>query len=366
MQKQLKKTLYGLVLISFFAVASCASKDKITFSEENWGHSVEKTRTQDLYAPNHQNGRYFAPWMKMEDKSFLLMTLNRLFERNPYSDEEKKFLPKILPDTAERLNQTNGDFILWIGHNTFLLRIGDQYYLTDPIFTKRALLPKRLTPPAIKAVQVNTLAKDRLNIIISHNHYDHLDRNSMENLTPSARVFVPMGLERYVKRMRKENVHEMNWWETVELGQGIRLICLPAQHWSMRVTQGRNRSLWASWLLITPRVKIYFGGDSGYFKGFREIGKKFPDIDYAFMATTAYEPRWFMHYSHMNIPEAVKGFEELNTRFFIPTQWGTFHLGAEPAGFPGLDLKRYIQDHNLDPNRFKIMDIGQIIPIETR
>ncbi len=125
----------------------------------------------------------------------------------------------------------------------------------------------------------------------------------------------------------------------------------------------RNKSLWASWLLITPETTLYFGGDSGYFKGFREIGKAYPKIDYAFMATTAYHPRWFMHYQHMNVPEAVKGFNELGARFFIPTQWGTFHLGSEPPGFPGLDLNRYIKKNDLDQTRFKIMDIGQILPI---
>ncbi|MBU2453237.1 MAG: hypothetical protein KJ668_07980, partial [Proteobacteria bacterium] len=141
---------------------------------------------------------------------------------------------------------------------------------------------------------------------------------------------------------------------------------LPAQHWSLRISQKRNRSLWASYLLVTPSATLFFGGDSGYFKGFREFGKKYPDIDYAFMATTAYHPRWFMHHQHMNVKEAVKGFEELGARFFIPTQWGTFHLGSEPAGYPGLDLNRHIKENRLDPARFNIMDIGQILPIKKK
>jgi L-ascorbate metabolism protein UlaG (beta-lactamase superfamily) len=132
----------------------------------------------------------------------------------------------------------------------------------------------------------------------------------------------------------------------------------------MRITQGRNKSLWASYLLVTPSATVYFGGDSGYFKGFREFGRKFGGIDYAFLATTAYHPRWFMHYQHMNIPEAVKAFNELGAAYFIPTQWGTFHLGSEPAGYPGLDLKRYIKKHHLDASQFKIMDIGEIIPLK--
>ncbi|MBU0465502.1 MAG: hypothetical protein KKE12_18220 [Proteobacteria bacterium] len=185
----------------------------------------------------------------------------------------------------------------------------------------------------------------------------------MKQLRQDSRVFVPKSLKTYVMDMNKSNVHEMAWWEEFKIGKNSKLICLPAQHWSLRINQKRNSSLWASYLLVTPSVTLYFGGDSGYFKGFREIGQKYPKIDYAFMATTAYHPRWFMHSQHMNIQEAVKGFEDLDARYFIPTQWGTFQLGSEPAGFPGLDLKRHIERHQLDPSPFKIMDIGEILPL---
>jgi L-ascorbate metabolism protein UlaG (beta-lactamase superfamily) len=165
--------------------------------------------------------------------------------------------------------------------------------------------------------------------------------------------------------MNKPNVREMDWWEETDPGDGLTLVCLPAQHWSRRITQGINRTLWASFLLETPRATVYFGGDSGYFKGFREIGRLYPGIDYAFLGTTAYHPRWFMHYPHMDIPEAVRAFDDLGARILVPTQWGTFRLGSEPAGLPGLDLARYIREHELDPARFGIMEIGGILPVRT-
>ena len=105
-------------------------------------------------------------------------------------------------------------------------------------------------------------------------------------------------------------------------------------------------------------------GIQAILKDLKKLVGNIQEIDYAFMATTAYRPRWFMHYQHMNIPEAVQGFKDLNARFFIPTQWGTFPLGSEPPGFPGLDLARYIEKNQLDSSRFKIMNIGEIIPIE--
>ncbi|MBU0969480.1 MAG: MBL fold metallo-hydrolase [Proteobacteria bacterium] len=373
MKKGWPLTAFSLVsLLLTLCFSSCSSSEKQNFSEGKWAQSVNETSTQDLYAPHEKEGRFFAPWMKMGDKSFLDVLGWKLFSTTNYTDPERTFLPRVLADTAGRLKKNTGDFILWIGHNTFLIRVNGIYWLTDPIFSKRALLPARLTPPALTLAQFNALiSNDRknnnprkaLNILISHNHYDHLDRTSMTGLPASAVVFVPKGLKDYVMKMNKPQVNEMDWWETIDLGDGTRLICLPAQHWSLRINQGRNRSLWVSYLLVTPKATLYFGGDSGYFKGFREIGRKFPNIDYAFMATTAYHPRWFMQYQHMNVEEAVRGFEEMGARYFIPTQWGTFHLGVEPAGYPGLDLGRHIEKNQLNPDRFKIMDIGQIIPI---
>ena len=359
------KSLGILSLAALFVLLafSCSSRDKKTFSEARWAQQVENTRIEDLYAPHVRNNRFYTPWMEMGDKSFWDVLGWKLFSKTSYTPAEKAFLPRVIPDTAGRLEQVKGDFIVWIGHNTFLIRIDDVYWMTDPIFSKRALVPARLTPPALTIEKITVIAPD-VNIVISHNHYDHLDRASIRKLPENARVFVPRGLGTMVRGMNKKKVQEMDWWEKTAVSDGATLTCLPAQHWSLRINQGRNRSLWASWLLITPLVNIYFGGDSGYFKGFREIGRKFPKIDYAFMATTAYHPRWFMQYQHMNVPEAIQGFDDLGARFFIPTQWGTFHLGSEPAGFPGLDLKRHIRQKHLDPLRFKILDIGQVLPLE--
>ncbi len=352
----------ALALLLFL---SCSSKDKEKFSEAAWKESVASTRTQDLYAPHKNEETFFTPWMKMKDKNFLDVLGWKLFSRPDYTPEEREFLPDVIPDTVQRLARTKGDFILWIGHNSFLVRVNDQYWLTDPIFSKRALLPPRVTPPAITATELNKITKTP-NILISHNHYDHLDRSSMEDLPETSRVFLPLGLKDYVQKMNKPGTREMDWWEEINLGHGVRLVCLPTQHWSMRMDQGRNKNLWAAWLLITPELTLYFGGDSGYFKGFAEVGKKYPGIDYAFMATTAYHPRWFMHHQHMNVPEAIQGFKELEAKYFIPTQWGTFPLGSEPPGFPGLDLQRHIQSNYLDSSRYKIMDIGEILEIQSR
>ncbi len=351
-----------LMLTLMVFISSCSDKKEKAFSELEWEKTIDATKVEDLYALHVKEGKYYSPWLKMPDKKFFEVLGWKLFSKSTFTKEEKVFLPDIRPNTADRLKKTKGNYILWIGHNTFLIKVNNTAWLTDPIFSKRALLPPRVTPPAINIDEFNDLFKD-INILISHNHYDHLDRPSMKKLPQKANVFVPKGLKKYIEKMNKENVQQMDWWEEFDLGNGSKLVCLPAQHWSLRINQGRYKSLWASWLLITPETSLYFGGDSGYFKGFKEIGKKYPNIDYAFMATTAYIPRWFMHYAHMNVEESVLAFNDLGARFFIPTQWGTFKLGSEPAGYPGLDLQKYLTKNNLDRSKFKVLDIGEIISI---
>lgn len=113
-------------------------------------------------------------------------------------------------------------------------------------------------------------------------------------------------------------------------------------------------------MLETSAGNIYYGGDSGYFVGYREFGRRFPRIDYALIPLTAYHPRWFMHYAHVNALETIQAFRDPGARYFTPTQWGTFRLGDNPPGYPVLDLKRIIRQQKLDPTPFLILDIGQI------
>ena len=233
------------------------------------------------------------------------------------------------------------------------------------MFSDRALLPKRHTPPGLSLSEVNAL-KGRLNIVISHNHYDHFDKASLAALPEDARVFVPLGLGASVAATGKKKVAEMDWWQTLDFGNGTMLVCLPAQHWSRRISQGTNETLWASYLLITPNATIYIGGDSGYFIGYREFGKKYPGIDYALISVGAYHPRWFMHYTHLDVKEALQATEDLGAKYLIPAHWGAFQLGDEPSGYPLIDLKRTLKASGFDVSRALIMGIGQLMRIPVK
>lgn len=346
-------------------LTSCSLKAP-PFDEAKWRNDTNHTDPALLYAPHFKDGKYFNPWMPM-DRSGLGRVLKwKLTEKQKYSDEEKDFMPGFVPDLKGRIEKMGDkDFIAWIGHSTFLIRVQGEYWLTDPIFSERALMPKRKTPPSISLEEIKELG-GRLNIIVSHNHYDHYDKPSIAGLSPGARIYVPLGLKKSIEKLNKQLVTEMDWWQSLDLGNGVTIICLPAQHWSRRISQSIDTTLWASFLLITPHSKIFYGADSGYFIGYKEIGGKYPGIDYALMPVGAYHPRWFMHYAHMDIPEVLQAFDDLGAKHFIPTQWGTFQLGDEPIGYPIVDLKRTMTVNGFDSSRVIIMDLGEIIPIEKK
>lgn len=349
-----------VVLVALFLLSACLFQP-LAFDEEKWIKTVEKTAEDDVHKENFKQGKYFNPWLPQADKSFSSF-LRWRFSRSPdYSEAAQTNRPEVIPDLLKRILELDhdDDFIVWIGHATFLFRLQGRYWLTDPIFSKRALLPKRVTPPPLQAHDLAAL-KAPIHVILSHNHYDHLDKDSIKKLPENALYFVPEGLGEYVSSITAGEVIEMNWWEEQKLGQKTIVTCLPAQHWSRRIFQSYNTTLWASFMVKSGTHTVYFGGDSGYFKGYREIGKEFSSIDYALLPITAYQPRWFMHYTHMDSKEAIRAFHDLGASYFIPTQWGTFHLGDNPPGLPPLDLKRNIVEQRLDPAPFLILDIGEI------
>ena len=353
-----------VTLLAVFATfGSSCSLTPPPFDEAAWRAKGLSADPALLFAPHFEDDRFFNPWMPNEDKSLFAVLRWRLTASQEYTEKETSYLPGVQANAKERiLAMPQGDFIMWIGHGTFLLRLNGEYWLVDPIFSERAVIVKRKTPPGITAEALKEIASP-LRVVITHNHYDHLDRRSILDLPENTKMFVPLGLKEYVQDMDKKDVTEMDWWQEINLGNGITLVCLPMQHWSRRLGHSPRETLWASYMLITQNTTIYLGGDTGYFIGYKEIAKRYPKIDYALLPTTAYHPRWFMHYNHMNVDEALLAFSDLNARYMIPQQWGTFHLGDEPPGYSIVELTKKIAERKLDASRFILMDIGQILPI---
>lgn len=342
--------LWGAVLAA--ALGGCLPPR--SFSEHDWKSAVEDTRTSDLYAHHvDEEGRYFNPWMP-QDRSVWAFWRWVLSSNSTEAYAKESGPASRVPNTGDYLLHAGEPSTLThVGHATFAVQWGGQVVVTDPFFSHRAAVVARLVPPAFGPDRVPEGAV----VLISHNHYDHLDADSVEVLADRVTFLCPLGIGDYLRKLGAVSVRELDWWESSEIG-GTRFTALPAQHWSRRFRMGTNETLWCSWMLERGGSKIYYGADSGYFKGFREYGRRFPGIEVALLGIGAYEPRWFMHYAHMNIPEVLRAFEDLGAGILVPTQWGVLELGDEPAGWPAVELRRAVEQDPALRDRVSILPVG--------
>lgn len=298
-----------------------------------------------LRAPHFANGRFFNPW-GVGKATFRDLLRWKLLSRNRYDKGRPPRVPRVANDGADLCRRVDSPEAIWVGHSTFALQDGLDVLLTDPHFGPRALVPRRLQPPGVPlgAIPEGAVA------VLSHNHYDHLDRWTLARLPKDIAWRVPLGLGRFVRRFGFADVEELDWWQSAEC-RGFRVTLLPAQHWSRRLSQPDERTLWGSWLIESARLRAFFAGDSGYFHGFAEFGRLFPGLDLALLPTGAYEPRWFMKPVHMNPKEALAAFQDLGAAHMLPMHWGTFDLTDEPMDEADRVLERLLAAESSDLRR---------------
>jgi L-ascorbate metabolism protein UlaG (beta-lactamase superfamily) len=221
--------------------------------------------------------------------------------------------------------------VTWVGHATFVLQIGDFTVLTDPVWSRRIPgVPPRLTPAGVAWRHLPPVDA----VVISHNHYDHLDAPTIRRLPRNTAVLAPARLGRWFRRRGFTNVTELDWWQSHRIG-AVSIDFVPAHHWSRRGLTDTCRTLWGGWVVTADdRPRIYFAGDTGYGPWFRQIGIRYPDIALALMPVGAYEPAWFMRPLHLDPEEAVQACDDLATSKMIPMHWGTFILSGEPVTEP--------------------------------
>jgi len=251
----------------------------------------------------------------------------------------------------------------WIGHATVLVQSGGLNVLTDPIFSERAspvqfIGPKRAQPPGIALADLPPVDV----VLVSHNHYDHLDRLSVWQLNERGQgrtlFLVPLGNRRWMEELGIANVVELDWWQ-VHRHRGVAFQLVPVQHWSARGLHDRNRTLWGGWAVRAPDLHWYFSGDAGYSRDFRDTRERTGPFDLALLAIGAYEPRWFMREQHMNPDEAVQAHRDLGARQSIGIHWGTFALTNEALDQPPRDLALARQAAGLAESEFSVLAIGQ-------
>ena len=249
--------------------------------------------------------------------------------------------------------------LTWIGHATFLLQADGMNVITDPHFSKRASPvsfagPERGTPPGISIDDLPSIDV----VLISHNHYDHLDSDSIKALAkknPQTQFLCPLGLEGFLTSRGAKIVHELDWGESVEW-QGARFIAEPCHHWSSRFPWDRNKTLWASWVWETAEKRFLFIGDTGYSQDFVALGEKYGGFDWAMIPIGAYEPRWFMKEAHINPEESLKIFSEVRAKTAFASHWGTFQLTDEPMDEPPQKLRESLP---ADADNFHVLAHGE-------
>jgi L-ascorbate metabolism protein UlaG (beta-lactamase superfamily) len=263
--------------------------------------------------------------------------------------------------------------VSWAGHASWVVQIGGLTVLTDPVWSRRILgTPARITP-----VGIAWEALPRVDaVVISHNHYDHLDAPTLRRLPRDTPVFVPAGLGRWFHRRRFTNVTELDWWEAAELHPrggaagasaeggggrrtGVRFDFVPSHHWSKRTLTDTCRTLWGGWVLTAPDgQRIYFAGDTGYGHWFARIGQRYPGIDLALLPIGAYDPRWWLSDVHCDPEEAVRAAQDLGARRMAPMHWATFVLSAEPVLEPLTRVRAAWEKAGLDREDLWDLPVG--------
>ncbi len=266
-------------------------------------------------------------------------------------------VPHVDPPEHERLRTNRSKTLLsWIGHSTFIIQLNGLTIVTDPVWANRMGTAKRLTAPGIPIEEMPPVDV----VLISHGHYDHLHFSSIRKLKGNPRFFVPAGLGRLFLQKGYSNVVECSWWDTVAHND-VTFTFVPAQHWTRRSLFDMNTSHWGGWVIqADDRPTFYFAGDSGYFRGFREIGERF-SIDYALLPIGAYEPEWFMGPQHVTPEEAIQAFLDCQAKIFIPMHYGAFRLADDT---PKEALDRLLSEwerHRLETERLQCLKLGEVL-----
>jgi L-ascorbate metabolism protein UlaG (beta-lactamase superfamily) len=259
--------------------------------------------------------------------------------------------PVVRPDRALLSSAATRPRITWLGHASFLVQVDGASIVIDPIFPERigGFIKRKVAAPLQPAELPRIDAT-----LVSHNHYDHLDQPSVRAL--GAPVFAGSGMGSLVERCR-----EMEWWEVAPITTRVRVHFVPSKHWSRRSLRDVNRTLWGGFVIEGESGSVYHAGDTAFFDGFAEIGRRFPGISAALLPIGAYDPGWFMEMQHMNPEQAVRGFVDLGARTFVAMHWGTFKLTDEPLDEPPARLRAEWSRRGLAPDRLRIPAVGETV-----
>jgi L-ascorbate metabolism protein UlaG (beta-lactamase superfamily) len=252
-------------------------------------------------------------------------------------------------------------WLMWLGHASFLGSLGGSRFLIDPVFSAHAgWLYRRFLPPAVRLEDLPAVAA----VLVTHNHYDHLDAAVYRSLPDVVPVIVPIGMGRWMRGCGRTKVIELEWWQSNTIGD-LEVTLVPACHWSRRGVLDTNRVLWGGYVIDNGDHRIYHSGDSAAFDGFAQIGRRFPHLDAALLPIGAYDPPWFMEHYHLNPEQAGEAFLELGATRLVPMHWGTFQLTDEPLCEPIDRMRDWWRTLGpTDHRRLTVFDVGETVVLD--
>lgn len=341
------------IALWFFAVlalSSCGHGNPY-YNPNKPHHTAEGFRNTTQLAPN--GGRHFWRW-QWERK---IQGLPRP-PANGYP-----VVAALAPDLKLLHDHRKQASATWVNHSTILVQLGGLNILTDPIWSERAspvafLGPKRHATPGIAFDDLPRIDA----VVISHNHYDHLDAETVDRLHArfgdALHFYVPLGLKPWFAERNIRNVSELDWWDETRLGP-LRLVFTPVQHWSQRTLWNRNETLWGGWWLEAGSQSFFFAGDTGYSNDFKTIRSRLGSPDLAAIPVGTYEPRWFMGRHHVAPDEALRIHRDLGAKQSLGIHWGTFELSDESLDRPPQDFIVARTAAKIAPEAFFLLRHGE-------
>ena len=324
----------------------------LTMEKKPYHHLSDGTFRNPEGSPTRSDKVKFSYTQFIKEKKKIDMTVPK--EHVVDKDKVKTDLEKF----------NNDDYIAWIGHATFLIKLGDTTIITDPVFSKNAgpliFGPDRFTEPALK---LNEIPKTDV-FLLTHNHYDHQDMSTIRKFPyKDSKVLLPLKLGKYFKRYK--DVNELDWYETIQVNEEIKVTLLPAVHWSKRSLWDTNKTLWGNFLIEYKGKKILFASDTGYGNIYKELGKKYGPIDVTFINIGAYNFYPMMPIKdkstyHTSPEEALNIGKDLKSKKMIGMHWGTVVLSLEPIMEPPKRFKEKAKDFGYSKDDAIIFKIGEL------